>query len=116
MQVAADLIYVHGIQGTNNEMVRQSAGISGSQLSHYFPRQGEPRPSGHRPRRHPRRRRSFGSLASEIMRTDRTYPGSRRCLGSVGSVERPLHNIYAKLDLHGKSAPDGGGRAAAHRS
>lgn len=35
--VAAELIYEHGLQGTSNEMVRQAAGISGSQLSHYFP-------------------------------------------------------------------------------
>jgi AcrR family transcriptional regulator len=37
VEVAADLIYAHGVQGTNNELVRRTAGISGSQLSHYFP-------------------------------------------------------------------------------
>jgi TetR/AcrR family transcriptional regulator, transcriptional repressor for nem operon len=37
VEVAANLMYVHGVQGTNNEMVRTAAGISGSQLSHYFP-------------------------------------------------------------------------------
>jgi TetR/AcrR family transcriptional regulator, transcriptional repressor for nem operon len=34
---AAELIYRHGVQGTNNELVRHSAAVSGSQLSHYFP-------------------------------------------------------------------------------
>jgi TetR/AcrR family transcriptional repressor of nem operon len=37
VEAAADLIYRHGVQNTNNELVRQTAGISGSQLSHYFP-------------------------------------------------------------------------------
>ncbi len=34
---AADLIYAHGVQATNNDAVRSAAGISGSQLTHYFP-------------------------------------------------------------------------------
>lgn len=34
---AAELIYEHGVKETNNEMVRHAAGVSGSQLSHYFP-------------------------------------------------------------------------------
>jgi TetR/AcrR family transcriptional repressor of nem operon len=33
---AAQLIYKHGVKATNNEMVRRAAGVSGSQLSHYF--------------------------------------------------------------------------------
>jgi TetR/AcrR family transcriptional repressor of nem operon len=37
VEVAAELIYRHGVQGTSNELVRRTAGISGSQLSHYFP-------------------------------------------------------------------------------
>jgi TetR/AcrR family transcriptional repressor of nem operon len=37
VQAAADLIYQHGVQGTNNELLRKQTGISGSQLSHYFP-------------------------------------------------------------------------------
>jgi TetR/AcrR family transcriptional repressor of nem operon len=37
VEVAAELIYLHGVQGTNNDLVRRTAGISGSQLSHYFP-------------------------------------------------------------------------------
>ena len=37
VEVAADLMYEHGVTGTNNELVRKAAGISGSQLSHYFP-------------------------------------------------------------------------------
>lgn len=34
---AAELIYHRGVHATNNEMVRKAAGVSGSQLSHYFP-------------------------------------------------------------------------------
>jgi TetR/AcrR family transcriptional repressor of nem operon len=34
---AAELIYVKGVHGTNNEAVRRAAGVSGSQLNHYFP-------------------------------------------------------------------------------
>jgi AcrR family transcriptional regulator len=34
---AAELIYVHGVKGTTNEQVRKAAGVSGSQLNHYFP-------------------------------------------------------------------------------
>jgi AcrR family transcriptional regulator len=37
VEAAADLIYDHGVKDTNNEMVRRAAGVSGSQLSHYFP-------------------------------------------------------------------------------
>jgi TetR/AcrR family transcriptional repressor of nem operon len=37
IEAAAALIYEHGVAGTNNELVRRDAGISGSQLSHYFP-------------------------------------------------------------------------------
>lgn len=33
---AADLIYHRGVHATNNELVRKAAGVSGSQLSHYF--------------------------------------------------------------------------------
>ena len=36
VEVAADLIHVNGVQGTTNDDVRKAAGISGSQLSHYF--------------------------------------------------------------------------------
>jgi AcrR family transcriptional regulator len=35
--VAAELIFVHGVKGTTNEQVRKAAGVSGSQLNHYFP-------------------------------------------------------------------------------
>lgn len=34
--IAADLIHEHGVQATTNDDVRKAAGISGSQLSHYF--------------------------------------------------------------------------------
>src|SRR3954447_23759404 len=34
---AAELIYAKGVRATNNELLRSAAGISGSQLSHYFP-------------------------------------------------------------------------------
>src|ERR1700689_2909359 len=37
IEAAAGLIYERGVAGTNNELVRAAAGISGSQLSHYFP-------------------------------------------------------------------------------
>jgi TetR/AcrR family transcriptional regulator, transcriptional repressor for nem operon len=37
LESAADLIYRHGVQGTSNDAVRRAAGVSGSQLSHYFP-------------------------------------------------------------------------------
>lgn len=33
----ADSIYTRGVHATNNELVRRAAGVSGSQLSHYFP-------------------------------------------------------------------------------
>lgn len=34
--VAAELVHQQGVQGTTNDDVRKAAGISGSQLSHYF--------------------------------------------------------------------------------
>jgi AcrR family transcriptional regulator len=37
LEHAAELIYVHGVHGTNNELLRRAAGVSGSQLNHYFP-------------------------------------------------------------------------------
>lgn len=37
VEAAARLIYEHGVQNTNNELVRQAAGVSGSQLSRHFP-------------------------------------------------------------------------------
>ncbi|GAA2056476.1 TetR/AcrR family transcriptional regulator [Leifsonia soli] len=38
---AADLIYAHGVQATSNEAIRSAAGVSGSQLAHYFPTKEE---------------------------------------------------------------------------
>src|SRR3954470_22312436 len=37
LENAADLIYRHGVQGTSNDALRRAAGVSGSQLTHYFP-------------------------------------------------------------------------------
>jgi AcrR family transcriptional regulator len=37
VETAAALVYAHGVKGTNNELVRRAAKVSGSQLSHYFP-------------------------------------------------------------------------------
>jgi TetR/AcrR family transcriptional repressor of nem operon len=37
LEHAAELIYAQGVHATNNEQVRRAAGVSGSQLSHYFP-------------------------------------------------------------------------------
>ena len=37
LECAADLIYRHGVQGTSNDALRRAAGVSGSQLTHYFP-------------------------------------------------------------------------------
>lgn len=37
LESAAELIYRQGVQGTSNEALRRAAGVSGSQLSHYFP-------------------------------------------------------------------------------
>jgi TetR/AcrR family transcriptional regulator, transcriptional repressor for nem operon len=37
VEAAAKLIYERGVHATNNELVRAAAGVSGSQLSHYFP-------------------------------------------------------------------------------
>jgi AcrR family transcriptional regulator len=34
---AAELIYANGVRATNNELLRSAAGVSGSQLAHYFP-------------------------------------------------------------------------------
>ncbi|MDQ0923811.1 AcrR family transcriptional regulator [Pseudarthrobacter sp. W1I19] len=34
---AADLIYTKGVHTTNNQLLRTAAGVSGSQLTHYFP-------------------------------------------------------------------------------
>src|SRR3954471_20438421 len=34
---AAELIYAKGVHATNNELLRGAAGVSGSQLTHYFP-------------------------------------------------------------------------------
>lgn len=40
LEAAAGLIYTRGVHATNNELVRQAAGVSGSQLGHYFPDKG----------------------------------------------------------------------------
>lgn len=37
LEHAAQLIYAQGVHATNNEQLRRAAGISGSQLNHYFP-------------------------------------------------------------------------------
>lgn len=37
VEAAAELIYLHGVHATNNDLVRKAARVSGSQLSHYFP-------------------------------------------------------------------------------
>jgi AcrR family transcriptional regulator len=37
LEHAAELIYTQGVHATNNEQLRRAAGISGSQLNHYFP-------------------------------------------------------------------------------
>ena len=37
LEHAAELIYARGVHATNNEQLRRAAGISGSQLNHYFP-------------------------------------------------------------------------------
>src|SRR5215212_8624541 len=37
LECAVDLIYQHGVQGTSNDALRHAAGVSGSQLAHYFP-------------------------------------------------------------------------------
>src|SRR3954466_2534226 len=36
VDAATELIARHGVAGMNNEQVRKLAGVSGSQLSHYF--------------------------------------------------------------------------------
>ena len=37
LEHAAELIYAKGVHATNNELLRRVAGVSGSQLNHYFP-------------------------------------------------------------------------------
>lgn len=37
LEHAAQLIYTNGVHATNNEQLRRAAGVSGSQLNHYFP-------------------------------------------------------------------------------
>jgi TetR/AcrR family transcriptional regulator, transcriptional repressor for nem operon len=37
VEAAAELIYRHGVTGTSIDDVRRAAGVSGSQMSHYFP-------------------------------------------------------------------------------
>ena len=37
LEHAAELIYAKGVHATNNELLRRAAGVSGSQLNHYFP-------------------------------------------------------------------------------
>tara|TARA_B100000678_G_scaffold103599_1_gene86546 strand:+ start:2683 stop:3348 length:666 start_codon:yes stop_codon:yes gene_type:complete len=37
LEHTAELIYRNGVHSTNNEQVRRAAGVSGSQLNHYFP-------------------------------------------------------------------------------
>lgn len=37
LEHAAALIYAHGVHATNNDQLRRAAGVSGSQLNHYFP-------------------------------------------------------------------------------
>ncbi|MGQ5638830.1 MULTISPECIES: TetR/AcrR family transcriptional regulator [unclassified Streptomyces] len=37
LEHAAELIYTNGVHATNNEQLRRTAGVSGSQLNHYFP-------------------------------------------------------------------------------
>jgi TetR/AcrR family transcriptional repressor of nem operon len=37
LERAAELIYTQGVHATNNEQLRRTAGVSGSQLNHYFP-------------------------------------------------------------------------------
>ena len=37
VSAAAELIYEHGVQNTNNEQIRAAAGVSGSQLARHFP-------------------------------------------------------------------------------
>ncbi|MEU1416820.1 TetR/AcrR family transcriptional regulator [Streptomyces sp. NPDC005731] len=37
VKAAAELMYEHGAQNTNNEQIRAAAGVSGSQLTRHFP-------------------------------------------------------------------------------
>lgn len=37
LEHAAALIYANGVHATNNDQLRRAAGVSGSQLNHYFP-------------------------------------------------------------------------------
>jgi len=37
LEHAAELIYAEGVHATNNDKLRKAAGVSGSQINHYFP-------------------------------------------------------------------------------
>ncbi|HTK61474.1 MAG TPA: TetR family transcriptional regulator C-terminal domain-containing protein [Pseudonocardia sp.] len=37
VEQAAELMYTRGVHATSNDLVRRHAGVSGSQLAHYFP-------------------------------------------------------------------------------
>lgn len=37
LEHAAELIYANGVHATNNDRLRRAAGVSGSQINHYFP-------------------------------------------------------------------------------
>jgi AcrR family transcriptional regulator len=37
LEHAAELIYAGGVHATNNDKLRRAAGVSGSQINHYFP-------------------------------------------------------------------------------
>lgn len=37
LEQAAELIYANGVHATNNDKLRRAAGVSGSQINHYFP-------------------------------------------------------------------------------
>ncbi|MEV6297020.1 TetR/AcrR family transcriptional regulator [Streptomyces sp. NPDC051896] len=42
LEHAAVLVYTRGVHATNNEQHRRAAGVSGSQLNHYFPTKESP--------------------------------------------------------------------------
>ncbi|MFI1076001.1 TetR/AcrR family transcriptional regulator [Streptomyces puniciscabiei] len=42
LEHAAALLYTKGVHATNNEQLRRAAGVSGSQLNHYFPTRESP--------------------------------------------------------------------------
>jgi TetR/AcrR family transcriptional repressor of nem operon len=80
LEHAAELIYTKGVHATNNEQLRRAAGVSGSQLNHYFPTkeslvlaviewQAERVLTFHRSERFTHFD-SLGSLAGEIVKTD----------------------------------------------